>query len=206
MLSCQSKFRHHFSCFSTYSSIAILAPSAILAATTYHLTPVHVSLAAMSRSESAQYDLGLCSRMSRTRVGRHGLHLPCRWQWYLGPRSSGIAMSMPDGASNSCCVCLACSLSPTPRTIGIPWQALRLGSGSEPPASTTWWRDRAHWWSWWRKAIVSMHGRWCGRGRWSLAEVAMLSRGEHGTMPSLAAVRHVWSNASSHYPLRFGLD
>ena len=115
------------------------SPSAILAATATHLTPVHASLAALRHVKIGKRTI----RMGATAAGRLGLGLGgtvCTSRAdgddIDGPRSSGIATSMHDDASNSGCVCLACSSSLAPRTAGSPCQTLRLGSCSEPPVST----------------------------------------------------------------------
>jgi len=213
----------------------------------HHLTPVHASLAALRLVKIEKRTI----RLGATVAARRGLGLGgtvctshADGNDIDGPRSSGIATSMHDGASNSGCVCLACSTSPAPRTAGSPCQTLRLGSCSEPPVSTA----RLFGWvcsllvreeilladlvwekntdparnlrsfttstsqpnrlAWQSTLLILMKEGDCRHACVDgvATEVATLSPGGLGTMPSPAAARHVRSNAWSHYPLRFGLD
>jgi hypothetical protein len=118
MLSCQSEFGHHdFLVFLLASSIAIPSPWQFLhLLLSILLQPRWVWLRSAKTSKSAQYNWGY----GRWTSGDSGwaarsipLALVAKICTGLGvqpfrPNSPSIAKSMPGGASNSHCMCLAC--------------------------------------------------------------------------------------------------
>jgi hypothetical protein len=74
------------------------SPSAILVAIATHLSPVHASLATLRQVKIRKHTI----QLGATTAGRQGLRLGgtvCAS--HARPRSSAIATSMHDGASNS---------------------------------------------------------------------------------------------------------
>jgi hypothetical protein len=118
ILSCQLEFRYHFSCFSTYMFHRYAISSAILAVVATHLALAQVSLAALRQEIRKRIWLEVVAAgrpETRGWVARSAPPVP-----EFRPDGPNIAMSMPNGASNSGYVRMACGSSPAPRTTSSP--------------------------------------------------------------------------------------
>jgi hypothetical protein len=156
MLSCQSEFRYHFSYFSTYLFHRYVISSAILTVVATHLAPTQVSLATLRQKIRKPIRLGVvATERSGTRDRRPVLHLRCLSSGPMAPTSPRPCL-MPSRTLATCVwrvVRLRHLEQRAAHARHFDWVLARL----EPPATTTtWWRDRAHWWSRWSKVMAGM--------------------------------------------------
>jgi hypothetical protein len=140
ILSYQSEFGHHFSCFCTYvfHRYAISLGNSCSYCYSSYSTSCESGHAPLCQDRKAHNMAGATQQDVGDSMGGTVCTSCADGKDIDRPRSLGITTSMHNGASNSGCVCLACCSSSAPQMVGSPCQALRLGSGSEPLASTIW--------------------------------------------------------------------